>query len=235
MSEVMKALRASSDPIEQRTAIALTSLQDSRASRGKKRSLGYDPRDIKELGAIEVIERRIRKGSNGFDEVMPEDSYEAIVRDFPRRFHPDIVDIATQRLAAEEAEFPPTTDPKQFDEVVQKLLERESVPLPKGNKNPKKSMINSQQFLRCQYVAAWVLSNAKHICESCGINAPFRNIKGRPHLEVHHVKPLSKGGSDTISNAIAVCPNCHRAFHLADDAEYRSSLIYKKIRRLISE
>jgi HNH endonuclease len=235
MSDVLKALRASADPVDHRAAIALTSLQDSRASRGQKRSLGYDPRDIKKLGTVEVIERRIRKGSNGFDEVMPEDSYEAIVRDFPTRFHPDIVDIAAHRLAAEAAEFPPTSDPEQFDEMVQKLLGRESVPLPKGNTHPKKSMVNSQQFERCQYVAAWVLNNAKQVCESCGSDAPFRNTKGRLHLEVHHVKPLSKGGSDRISNAVAVCPNCHRAFHLADDAERRSSSIYRKIRRLILE
>ena len=34
-----------------------------------------------------------------------------------------------------------------------------------------------------------------------------------PFLEAHHIKQLAKGGLDTISNAVAVCPNCHRELH----------------------
>jgi len=33
------------------------------------------------------------------------------------------------------------------------------------------------------------------------------------HLECHHVKWLSKEGEDTIENAVALCPNCHRKMH----------------------
>jgi 5-methylcytosine-specific restriction endonuclease McrA len=29
----------------------------------------------------------------------------------------------------------------------------------------------------------------------------------------HHVKQLAHGGEDTVENAIAVCPNCHRKAH----------------------
>lgn len=35
-----------------------------------------------------------------------------------------------------------------------------------------------------------------------------------PFLEVHHVKWLAKGGSDTVNNVVALCPNCHRKMHL---------------------
>lgn len=31
--------------------------------------------------------------------------------------------------------------------------------------------------------------------------------------EVHHKVPLSAGGDDTVENAIALCPNCHRKAH----------------------
>jgi len=49
------------------------------------------------------------------------------------------------------------------------------------------------------------------------------------------VKPLAEGGSDTILNAAALCPNCHRAAHLAvDAAEIRISLV-KRIDRLKAE
>ncbi|MFX5176317.1 HNH endonuclease, partial [Acinetobacter baumannii] len=53
----------------------------------------------------------------------------------------------------------------------------------------------------------------KH-CECCGSLAPFsRRRDGSPYLEVHHKRPLSKGGDDTVENAVALCPNCHRFEH----------------------
>ena len=32
-------------------------------------------------------------------------------------------------------------------------------------------------------------------------------------MEVHHIKQLAKGGEDTLRNAVALCPNCHRKMH----------------------
>ena len=40
--------------------------------------------------------------------------------------------------------------------------------------------------------------------------APFIKENGAPFLEIHHLKRLADGGSDTISNTVAICPNCHR-------------------------
>lgn len=34
-----------------------------------------------------------------------------------------------------------------------------------------------------------------------------------PYLEVHHKVPLALGGDDTVANATALCPNCHRQNH----------------------
>ncbi|WP_080666815.1 HNH endonuclease signature motif containing protein [Variovorax paradoxus] len=36
---------------------------------------------------------------------------------------------------------------------------------------------------------------------------------GDPYLEVHHITPLALGGDDTVDNAWALCPNCHREKH----------------------
>lgn len=38
-------------------------------------------------------------------------------------------------------------------------------------------------------------------------------VNGEPYLEVHHVIPLSQNGEDTLENAEALCPNCHREKH----------------------
>lgn len=63
-------------------------------------------------------------------------------------------------------------------------------------------------------VVAEVLFQAKGTCRRCGSKAPFyRRSDGSPYLEVHHSTPLAEGGDDTVENAIALCPNCHRRSH----------------------
>lgn len=39
-------------------------------------------------------------------------------------------------------------------------------------------------------------------CEICGWNKASR--------DVHHIVPISDGGSNEVSNLISLCPNCHR-------------------------
>ena len=69
-------------------------------------------------------------------------------------------------------------------------------------------------FARNADVVAEVLVRANGICEGCGNAAPFRRRStGTPFLEVHHRTPLADGGDDTVANAIALCPNCHRQRH----------------------
>ena len=59
-----------------------------------------------------------------------------------------------------------------------------------------------------------VLIRAKGSCEQCKSKAPFsKKSDGTPYLEVHHKVQLSNGGDDTVENAIALCPNCHRERH----------------------
>ena len=105
---------------------------------------------------------------------------------------------------------------------------------PEGSSNPKKMTTNSTGFERSADVKSWVLESAFGICESCDDPAPFMT-KGQDYLEVHHVRPLGSGGSDTIQNAVAICPNCHRAFHHSDDKEAMKDRLYKRVSRLVRE
>lgn len=69
-------------------------------------------------------------------------------------------------------------------------------------------------YARNPDVVAEVLSRAAGMCEGCKRPAPFmRRSDGSPYLEVHHVQQLSEGGEDTVENALALCPNCHRNRH----------------------
>jgi len=79
---------------------------------------------------------------------------------------------------------------------------------------PARVEINTFVFARNPDVVAEVLYRAAGECEACLAPAPFERRTDRsPYLEVHHRTPLAAGGDDTVENAIALCPNCHRKAH----------------------
>ena len=81
-------------------------------------------------------------------------------------------------------------------------------------KKPKSIQVISRAYRRNPDVIVEVLKRANGKCEHCGKDAPFTRAKDdSPYLEIHHRVFLSKGGNDTIENAMALCPNCHREFH----------------------
>jgi hypothetical protein len=74
--------------------------------------------------------------------------------------------------------------------------------------------VTVREFVRNEDVVAEVLYRAHGRCGSCRKPAPFKRTRdGSPYLEVHHKIPLADDGEDTVQNAIALCPNCHRKFH----------------------
>jgi len=121
-----------------------------------------------------------------------------------------------------------------FEKKVTQLLEKK-LPEPKGSKNPKKRNSTVIIYERDANVKAWVLQNSKGTCESCGSNKHFEAESGIAFLEVHHLKRLSDGGSDTPSNVVAICPNCHRELHLGLHREKKKEILYASLKRLKSE
>lgn len=72
------------------------------------------------------------------------------------------------------------------------------------------------------YISMYVKRLADGHCDLCGEKAPFSDKEGNPYLEEHHVKWLSEGGEDSIDNAVALCPNCHRRMHIRrEDGDVR--------------
>lgn len=82
---------------------------------------------------------------------------------------------------------------------------------------PSKRKVYTNAFERNPYVKEYTLRKSNGICQLCKLQAPFQDKSGHPYLEVHHIEWLSKGGDDTIENAIALCPNCHRKMHILND------------------
>jgi 5-methylcytosine-specific restriction enzyme A len=69
-------------------------------------------------------------------------------------------------------------------------------------------------YIRDPFVSAYAKRRANGICTLCEEPAPFNNMDREPYLETHHIVWLSDGGSDTIENTTALCPNCHRKMHV---------------------
>ncbi len=107
---------------------------------------------------------------------------------------------------------------KNLEESVAKALKDEKS-IRKGRliaapKLPSEKTVTAKVFIRNPDVIAEVLEHAAGKCEYCKSSAPFnRKSNGTPFLEVHHRLPLAEGGEDTVENAIALCPNCHREAH----------------------
>ncbi len=68
-------------------------------------------------------------------------------------------------------------------------------------------------YSRNELVSEYVKHRSQGRCDLCDNKAPFE-IDNKPYLECHHVLSLSDGGLDTVFNAVALCPNCHRKIHL---------------------
>ena len=92
------------------------------------------------------------------------------------------------------------------DEAIQNfVLNREGS---YGRRNTFKRNIKSSDYIE-------VLRRAKGKCQLCGISKDERS------LEVDHVTPKSKGGSDDISNLGALCWLCNSKKSNKSDFDYR--------------
>tara|TARA_B110000196_G_scaffold215874_1_gene185352 strand:+ start:491 stop:1105 length:615 start_codon:yes stop_codon:yes gene_type:complete len=106
---------------------------------------------------------------------------------------------------------------------------------PEGNKEPKKKTVATTYYERDEQVKVWIKRQAKGKCESCGDTTVFLDDNDKVFLEVHHIRELAKGGSDTVTNAVAICPNCHREFHCGKNKLKKIKMIYQKVSRLVRE
>ncbi|MEE4013426.1 HNH endonuclease signature motif containing protein [Roseibium sp. FZY0029] len=140
-------------------------------------------------------------------------------------------------LSVEEA---PTAQPRELDVRVESAVKRIRAKAETGIVDPPPGQtmagsisVNVTRFVRDPNVIAWVLNEAGGRCEICETIAPFLRSNGEPYFEVHHVRPLGEGGPDTIDNAVACCPNCHRKLHYSAEKDSLRVGVISKIRRLI--
>jgi 5-methylcytosine-specific restriction protein A len=104
-------------------------------------------------------------------------------------------------------------------------LEKASQALPPADRKRK-------VYERSQAVKAYALVRARGVCEGCGEVAPFKNPKGRPYLEPHHLRRLSDEGPDHPRWVAALCPNCHRRIHYGADGTEYNRQVGRKIEKI---
>lgn len=121
----------------------------------------------------------------------------------------------------ESTDFPEARDlERELERKVREALRGTADALQKrlatSDPTPRRIRVTTTIFDRNPDVIAAALVRADGVCESCGSSAPFARKKdGTPYLEVHHKVRLADGGKDTLANALALCPNCHRREHYA--------------------
>lgn len=91
-----------------------------------------------------------------------------------------------------------------------------------GKKTYKK---DTTTYYRDPYLKEMVKRIAEGKCQYCGNDAPFLDKNDVPYLEEHHVKRLADGGSDTMDNVVAICPNCHCKMHVLNETRDQKFLL----------
>ena len=129
-----------------------------------------------------------------------------------------VTNINSSNIAVEIGEFVKAVsafkNKSQEDEI--SILSNSSlikkIPIPKSP--PQRNTIETMAFVRNRYIVEYVKRRANGKCDLCEKLAPFKDSLNKPFLECHHVIWLSMGGTDTVGNSVALCPNCHRKMHI---------------------
>lgn len=141
----------------------------------------------------------------------------SILSGFRKNFRSDVTTISQAQY--ESAERQNAADAMRLSdaELAKRARDAERGP------RPTKPVVGERRQ-RNPFVREYVLRQAKGRCQHCGKTAPFNHkVTKMPFLEVHHLIPLAEGGDDTVENARALCPNCHREAHHGENwMEYRN-------------
>lgn len=150
-----------------------------------------------------------------FDEKKSEPN----VRIFRRIYK--VIDLAPYSLEKERSNL--TIEIQEAKKIPVEVLKRQAEE--ESHSHADRRSYEGMIYIRNSKVAAYTKIRAAGICQLCGQPAPFKDKDGEPFLENHHIVWLSGGGTDTIDNTCALCPNCHRKMHILDLQEDVDKLI----------
>jgi len=95
---------------------------------------------------------------------------------------------------------------------------------------PPKQEKTISDFRRNAAIVVGALARAGEACEMPGCSRDlFKRADGSTYLEVHHMVPLAEQGEDTMTNAAALCPACHRELHYGANRLEKRLILQKAI------
>lgn len=129
--------------------------------------------------------------------------------------------------------IPPLDSTHSIEEMEQHALQMDydslrAAAVGRGELQPEQQRITTTNYRRDPYIARYAKERAHGICQLCQANAPFQSRRNEPYLETHHIIWLAQGGSDSVDNVVALCPNCHRKMHVVNaprDVAYLQKLV----------
>jgi hypothetical protein len=79
---------------------------------------------------------------------------------------------------------------------------------------PSTRFATTRTFARDSLITAIAKVRAHFACEIAGCSHPtFTDQRDQQYCEVHHIRPLTEGGTDEPSNVACLCPAHHREVH----------------------
>lgn len=98
----------------------------------------------------------------------------------------------------------------------EKLRERA---IASGKKQPRFYDGKQRIYERSIWVMEFCKTRADYRCEITDCDyTPFMILgRGENYVEIHHLKPLSEEGEDTIDNVACLCPNHHKEIHYGEN------------------
>ena len=139
-------------------------------------------------------------------------------------FHLDIDSVGNQNIVSEpKATYSLKNSKHLKNKSIKELREAALNQIPRTS-TPK--VKQETAYYRSQALKLYVIARSRGTCEGCKENAPF-NTRSGPYLECHHVHRLADGGPDHPENVVALCPNCHRRAHFANDAKAYNETLKK--------
>lgn len=91
---------------------------------------------------------------------------------------------------------------------------------------PRRRVVVRDDFVRDAFVVTAALIRSGNRCEMPGCESRlFERDNGKSYVEVHHVIPLGEDGEDSLANAAALCPHCHREQHFGRDRAVKRGIL----------
>jgi len=175
---------------------------------GKEKEYKYMQFDIDSIKVFEPV------GAEVFKKLWPEFKMFSNVKQELSYKHYAEFEMQLEQVCYPSLEITNKHFEKQIQDAQKRSTESRKMRIANSPRIPSKVEVYTTAFTRNADVVAEVLVRAHGICEKCKNTAPFlRRSDGKPYLEVHHKIRLADGGEDTVDNAIALCPNCHRELH----------------------